>query len=107
MRATPRALGVDARARAGDRSGRAGQSIGIAVDVTEQRHLALRSEAADMRLRTAIENITESFDAEQRLVMCRGKFQRDNGLLDRDVVRGAARSALEGACSPTSNAGTA
>ena len=32
------------------------QLIGIAVDVTEQRHLALRSEAADMRLRTAIEN---------------------------------------------------
>ena len=26
------------------------QLIGIAVDVTEQRHLALRSEAADMRL---------------------------------------------------------
>ena len=49
------------------------QLIGIAVDVTEQRHLALRSEAADLRLRTAIENITESFvlwDAADRLVMC-------------------------------------
>ncbi|MBL8584297.1 MAG: PAS domain-containing protein, partial [Rhizobiaceae bacterium] len=29
--------------------------IGIAVDVTEQRHLAQRSETADLRLRTAIE----------------------------------------------------
>ena len=59
------------------------QLIGIAVDVTEQRHLALRSEAADMRLRTAIENINESFvlwDAAQRLVMCNSKYQQDNGL---------------------------
>ncbi len=74
------------------------QLIGIAVDVTEQRHLALRSEAADMRLRTAIENINESFvlwDAAERLIMCNSKFQKDNGLSDRDVVPGAARTALE------------
>ena len=42
------------------------QLIGIAVDVTEQRHLALRSEAADMRLRTAIENINEILRAVGR-----------------------------------------
>jgi two-component system cell cycle sensor histidine kinase PleC len=74
------------------------QLIGIAVDVTEQRHLALRSEAADMRLRTAIENITESFvlwDAAKRLVMCNSKYQQDNGLSDRDVVPGASREELE------------
>ncbi|RUZ94576.1 PAS domain S-box protein, partial [Mesorhizobium sp. M7A.F.Ca.CA.002.05.1.1] len=58
------------------------QLIGIAVDVTEQRHLALRSEAADLRLRTAIENINESFvlwDSTQRLIMCNSKYQQDNG----------------------------
>ncbi|TGT65799.1 PAS domain S-box protein [bacterium M00.F.Ca.ET.159.01.1.1] len=74
------------------------QLIGIAVDVTEQRHLALRSEAADMRLRTAIENINESFvlwDASERLIMCNSKFQKDNGLSDRDVVPGVGRDALE------------
>ncbi|TGT61316.1 PAS domain S-box protein [Mesorhizobium sp. M00.F.Ca.ET.170.01.1.1] len=74
------------------------QLIGIAVDVTEQRHLALRSEAADMRLRTAIENINESFvlwDAAERLIMCNSKFQQDNGLSDRDVLPGAARAVLE------------
>jgi two-component system cell cycle sensor histidine kinase PleC len=74
------------------------QLIGIAVDVTEQRHLALRSEAADMRLRTAIENINESFvlwDAADRLIMCNSKFQKDNGLSDRDVVPGATRDFLE------------
>jgi two-component system, cell cycle sensor histidine kinase PleC len=74
------------------------QLIGIAVDVTEQRHLALRSEAADLRLRTAIENINESFvlwDAAERLIMCNSKYQQDNGLSDRDVMPGAARAALE------------
>ncbi|TGQ66797.1 PAS domain S-box protein [Mesorhizobium sp. M00.F.Ca.ET.186.01.1.1] len=74
------------------------QLIGIAVDVTEQRHLALRSEAADLRLRTAIENITESFvlwDSTQRLIMCNSKYQQDNGLSDRDVMPGVMRTALE------------
>lgn len=74
------------------------QMIGIAVDVTEQRHLLLRSEAADMRLRTAIENITESFvlwDTQQRLVMCNTKYQQDNGLSDRDVVPGTPRQVIE------------
>ncbi|MEP4421487.1 MAG: PAS domain-containing protein, partial [Nitratireductor sp.] len=45
--------------------------IGIAVDVTEQHNLARQSEQADMRLRTAIESISESFvlwDLNDRLV---------------------------------------
>ena len=74
------------------------QLIGIAVDVTEQRHLALRSEAADMRLRTAIENTSESFvlwDAASRLVMCNTKFQQDHGLAERDVAPGTERAAVE------------
>ena len=87
------------RAEVIDREAQDIQLIGIAVDVTEQRHLALRSEAADMRLRTAIENINESFvlwDSEKRLVMCNSKYQQDNGLSDRDVVPGASREMLEG-----------
>jgi two-component system cell cycle sensor histidine kinase PleC len=74
------------------------QLIGIAVDITEQRHLALRSEAADLRLRTAIESITESFvlwDSAKRLVMCNTKYQQDNGLADRDVLPGAVRDIVE------------
>lgn len=74
------------------------QLIGIAVDITEQRHLALRSEAADLRLRTAIESITESFvlwDSAKRLVMCNTKYQQDSGLADRDVMPGAARDVVE------------
>ena len=74
------------------------QLIGIAVDVTEQRNLAMRSEAADMRLRTAIENTSESFvlwDAADRLVMCNSKFQQDHGLSDRDLAPGTPRETIE------------
>ena len=79
------------------------QLIGIAVDVTEQRHLALRSEAADMRLRTAIENTSESFvlwDAADRLVLCNSKFQQDHGLSERDIVPGSDRAAIEAHMKP-------
>ena len=72
--------------------------IGIAVDITEQHQLAQRSETADMRLRAAIENTSESFvlwDPERRLVMCNTKFQQDNGLSDRDVTPGTLRDVLE------------
>lgn len=72
--------------------------IGIAVDVTEQHKLARQSEMADMRLRTAIENISESFvlwDSDDRLVMCNTKFQEQMGLADPDVVSGTARADLE------------
>jgi len=89
---------VRARAQVIDPEAPEIQLIGIAVDVTEQRHLALRSEAADMRLRTAIESINESFvlwDSAQRLVMCNSKYQQDNGLSDRDVLPGATRTTLE------------
>ena len=72
--------------------------IGIAVDITEQRTLAQRSEAADLRLRTAIESISESFvlwDSSQCLVMCNSKYQTDMGLDDDDVVPGTARAVIE------------
>lgn len=71
--------------------------IGIAVDITEQRKLARESEMADMRLRTAIENISESFvlwDADDRLVMCNTKFQEQMGLADGDVAPGLERGDL-------------
>ncbi|MCG6113612.1 MAG: ATP-binding protein [Mesorhizobium sp.] len=77
--------------------------IGIAVDITEQRHLAQRSEVADLRLRTAIESISESFvlwDADGSLVMCNTKFQQDNGLSDRDVGPGRRRDEIEQRMAP-------
>ncbi|MEO9341101.1 ATP-binding protein [Mesorhizobium sp. SB112] len=89
---------VRARAQVIDPEAPEIQLIGIAVDVSEQRHLVQRSETADLRLRTAIENINESFvlwDAHERLVMCNGKYQQDNGLTERDVLPGADRTAIE------------
>jgi two-component system, cell cycle sensor histidine kinase PleC len=77
--------------------------IGIAVDVTEQHNLAVRSEAADQRLRTAIENINESFvlwDAAQRLVMCNTKYVEDSGLAEREVEPGFDRGEIEARMTP-------
>jgi two-component system cell cycle sensor histidine kinase PleC len=72
--------------------------VGIAIDISEQRSLAQQSETADLRLRTAIESISESFvlwDAQQRLVMCNSKYQQDNGLSDSHVVPGTPRGQVE------------
>jgi two-component system cell cycle sensor histidine kinase PleC len=62
--------------------------IGIAVDTTELIRQAEQSKTADLRLRDAIENISEAFvlwDADNRLVMCNSKYQQLYGLPDRAV----------------------
>ncbi|MCB1382620.1 MAG: PAS domain-containing protein [Notoacmeibacter sp.] len=72
--------------------------IGIAVDVTEQFRLARASETADMRLRTAIENVPESFvlwDATDRLVLCNSKYLEHMGLAASDVQAGTSRAEVE------------
>jgi two-component system cell cycle sensor histidine kinase PleC len=63
--------------------------VGIAVDVTEQRKLAEASQTADMRLRDAIEAISEAFvlwDSSDRLVLCNKKYQQLYDLPD-DLVQ--------------------
>lgn len=65
--------------------------IGIASDITEQRQIAERNATADLRLRDAIDTISEAFvlwDAENRLVMCNGKYQRLHNLDDQAVAPG-------------------
>ncbi|MGO9046297.1 MAG: ATP-binding protein [Xanthobacteraceae bacterium] len=65
--------------------------IGIAVDVSEQKHLVERTTAADLRLRDAIETIPEAFvlwDADSRLVLCNSNFQELHRLPDSAVVAG-------------------
>ena len=57
--------------------------IGICIDVTEQRQLAEQSRTADLRLRDAIETISEAFvlwDTENRLVMCNSNYQELHNL---------------------------
>ena len=57
--------------------------VGIAMDITDQHALAERSATADMRLRDAIETVSEAFvlwDAHNHLVMCNSKFQHLHNL---------------------------
>jgi two-component system cell cycle sensor histidine kinase PleC len=65
--------------------------IGIAVDVTEQKSLVEQTAAADLRLRDAIETISEAFvlwDAANRLVLCNSNFQKLHNLPDDAIVAG-------------------
>jgi two-component system cell cycle sensor histidine kinase PleC len=67
--------------------------IGIAVDVSDQMRLVERSQTADLRLRDAIETISEAFvlwDADNRLVMCNSKYQQLHGIPDAALIPGAA-----------------
>jgi two-component system cell cycle sensor histidine kinase PleC len=65
--------------------------LGIAVDITEQKAMAEQTEAADVRLRDAIETIPEAFvlwDADNRLVLCNSNFQALHDLPDEAVIAG-------------------
>ncbi len=72
--------------------------VGIAVDVTEQRQLAEASRTADMRLRDAIEAISEAFvlwDSSNQLVLCNSKYQQLHGLPDALVKPGTSYSLIK------------
>jgi two-component system, cell cycle sensor histidine kinase PleC len=80
-----------ARAELVDRDSGEPHLIGIAVDVTEQMRLIEHSKTADIRLRDAIETISEAFvlwDADNRLVMCNSKFQQLYAIPDTAAVPG-------------------
>jgi two-component system cell cycle sensor histidine kinase PleC len=67
--------------------------VGIAVDVSEQRALAEYTAMANMRLRDAIDAISEAFvlwDAQNRLVTCNSKFLDLHGLAAEATPTGAS-----------------
>ena len=67
--------------------------IGICVDVTDQRQLAQRTAEADIRLRDAVDAISEAFvlwDSENRLVLCNSKFRELHGLDQASAAPGTA-----------------
>jgi two-component system cell cycle sensor histidine kinase PleC len=69
----------------------AGHVVGIVVDITEQHDLAERTAAADIRLRDAIDAISEAFviwDAESRLVLCNSKFRTLYNVTDQLTAPG-------------------
>ncbi|KAB1070990.1 PAS domain-containing sensor histidine kinase [Methylobacterium planeticum] len=65
--------------------------VGIAVDITEQRNLVESNATADMRLRDAVEAISEAFvlwDTSNRLVLCNSKFRHLHALSPEDAQSG-------------------
>jgi len=57
--------------------------VGIAIDITEQKLADRLNQEAELRLKDAIENISEAFvlwDADNRLVMCNSKYQQFHNL---------------------------
>lgn len=69
--------------------------VGIMVDISAEHGLAERSAAADLRLRDAVEAISEAFvlwDPDNRLVLCNSKFRRLHDL-SAEIVRPGARYA--------------
>jgi len=81
------------RARAELIGGEAPHLIGIAVDTSEQIRLAEQNRTADIRLRDAIETISEAFvlwDADNCLVMCNSKYQELYGLPNSAIERGTS-----------------
>ena len=71
--------------------------VGIAVDITEQELLKQQTHDADLRLRDAIENISEAFvlwDARRRLVMCNSKYQQLYKLPNSAVTPGRSHESI-------------
>ena len=65
--------------------------VGIAIDVTDQRRLAETTATADLRLRDAVEAISEAFvlwDDGNRLILCNSKFRALHALTPEDAVPG-------------------
>ena len=97
---------IDARGKAFHPGDGGGVAIhGVALDVTEERHAQTRAQAAETRLRDAIESVSEAFvlwDRRGRLLMCnnayRDIFQLEARLLKPgaayDVIRAAAERAI-------------
>jgi two-component system cell cycle sensor histidine kinase PleC len=66
--------------------------VGIVIDITEQQKIKKKSRRNDMRLRDAIENLSEAFvlwDADKRLVMSNSKYQQLHGLTPEIARTGA------------------
>ncbi|MFS2326249.1 ATP-binding protein [Brucella sp. H1_1004] len=79
--------------------------VGIAFDVSEQHRFAQQTAEADMRIREAIENISEAFvlwDANNRLVMANSKFSEYAGLPVWTLKPGVPRNEVDAHTRPFS-----
>ncbi|PYE88412.1 PAS domain-containing sensor histidine kinase [Phyllobacterium leguminum] len=79
--------------------------VGIAFDVSEQHRFAQQTAEADMRIREAIENISEAFvlwDANNRLVMSNSKFNEYAGMPSAALTPGVTRNEIQPLIRPVS-----
>ncbi|WP_332066058.1 PAS domain-containing sensor histidine kinase [Bartonella sp. CB189] len=77
--------------------------VGISFDISEQRQLAEQTAQADLRIRDAIENISESFvlwDSERRLVMSNSKFCEYASIPKQNLQSGIQRATVEAMARP-------
>jgi len=94
-----RSLWIDARGQGFGKAGADGYSriIGVALDVTEERVAQARAQAAENRLRDAIESVSEAFvlwDRHGRLLMCNRNYRNVFSLEPQLLRPGAARAEI-------------
>ena len=84
-------------ALAGERDKGFEHLVGIVFDVTRQKQLDRLNREAEVRLKDAVENISEAFvlwDTESRLVLCNSKYQQFHSLPSSVCQPGTAYSAV-------------
>ncbi len=99
-KADGRSIWVDARGQAspGQPKGEYTRIVGVALDVTEERFAQARAQAAENRLRDAIESVSEAFalwDRHGRLLMYNTNYRVYFSLEPRVLKAGAPRDGLE------------
>ncbi|HEY8004530.1 MAG TPA: ATP-binding protein [Phenylobacterium sp.] len=95
-----RPVWIDARGQGFGKSPEGGYAriIGVALDVTEERLAQARAQAAETRLRDAIESVSEAFvlwDRQGRLLMCNKNYRSFFRLEPQVLKPGSAREELE------------
>ncbi len=84
----------------GQIQGASGRIVGVAINVTDKKGTQARVNAAETRLRAALESMSESFvvwDAKKRLVMCNKKFRDFFNIPEKLLRPGTPYEVLEAA----------
>ncbi len=93
-----RSTWIDARGQAlGGEAGRYTRIVGVALDVTEERTAQARAQAAERRLKDAIESVSEAFalwDRRDRLLLSNQNFRIWFGIDARALRPGSPREQL-------------
>jgi two-component system cell cycle sensor histidine kinase PleC len=91
-----RSIWLDARGQAlGERDGEFSRIVGVALDVTEERTAQARAQAAERRLKYAIDSVSEAFalwDRRDRLLMSNQNFRLWFAIDPRALKPGSPRA---------------